>query len=807
MIGADSLVSGGNATLTFAAGQAPPQIVLDYGHEVGGLPYFDVVQQTGSPTLSAKFSEGKPSITTGDIGGSADVSADHLRVSFLRVSELGRMTNPLVQGGERYEVISLTTPGSVTLSQAGIQSLYKAPTAKELGSFVSSSPVLNAIWTAGAYTVEFNRLTAGAVPVTWTSTADGIVVGAGAGSVQKVSSWSSDYTMTFDMRVDRNSGAWMMRNGFNLNASAFQFILHSAQDTFGAPDTLEFGAGPVGAQKTLATLPLPISIAPGSWHNIRASLAGNAITIFVDSVQIGSLDARALGASALLTVPTGGAGFFNVEGSQATYRNLSIGGPDGSILYSSPLNSASAIDDFDAGTNTLPVLMDGGKRDRAVWVGDLLVSGPALYYSSYQTDAIAGSIRLLGSYVRSNGEVSSTHSPQAPLVNGVADSYSSTSFYSAQYSLHFISDLYDYYLHTGDVRLVAEQWPTVKGELAYIRSLIDANGLVSVNAADAQDWSPSVTPVTGEVTSTNLIYYRSLIQAAELARVADGSASTADYLAQADTLKKAINARLYNETSGFYSMSATTQSTLVQDTNSLAILTGVASATNVASILGNMSSSLASPFGRLAFGSGSGRGTPVISPFTSDLEVRARFESGDTQGALDLIQTLWGRMLSMPDYYTGAMWEVMSTTGNPSSAETSLAHGWSSGPTGSLSKYVLGVRPVSAGFRQWLIKPQPGNLKWVVGRVPTPYGSIGVKWGVGEQGAFSMEVTVPPGTSGAIAVPPTNSSAPVLLNGKVVTTSMGSPLDSSTTEAVNATPYRYINGIGPGTYLISVGGA
>ena len=62
---------------------------------------------------------------------------------------------------------------------------------------------------------------------------------------------------------------------------------------------------------------------------------------------------------------------------------------------------------------------------------------------------------------------------------------------SAQYSLYFATMLDDYTLYSGDATLLARQWSTLQGELAYIRTLVDGNGLVSVSASDAQDWLPN----------------------------------------------------------------------------------------------------------------------------------------------------------------------------------------------------------------------------------------------------------------------------------------------------------------------------
>jgi alpha-L-rhamnosidase len=797
--GAGSLLTGGSATLQYSAGGTPPVVVLDYGQEVGGLPYFDVSAQSGSPTLSATFSESRPNALTGDVTAGLTVSVDPNRVSLFPVAGTGAITSTSVQGGERYEVISLSTPGSVTLSSAGIQSLYTAPTSKTLGSFVSSSDALNRIWTAGAYTVEMTRLAPSALPLAWQVSSDGVTIGtSGTGIVQKSGTWPSDYSMSFDVRVNRNGAGWVMRDASNL--SSLNFVLRSASDTTGTPNTLEFDASSTfaGGRKTFASLPLPASLATGTWHTVKTSMSGATITVYLDGTLVGTLDSAALGAASLLLSNYGSAGFFAEPGHQATYRNLSVVDTSNATLYANSLTTSAALDDFSANTNALAQLIDGAKRDRTVWGADIAVSGPTLFYTSNQTDAIAGSIRLLGSYRLANGEVSTTHSPQDPLISGTADAYSTSNFYSAQYSMYFIRLLHDYYQFTGDSSLVSEQWAAVQGELSYLQTLLDSNGLIAVNSGNAQDWLPDfANPVTGEVTSTNMLYYSTLSDAADLAKVVGASTTGAAWTQQAATLKDAINAHLYNTSAGFYGMSASAMDVIAQDASSLAVLTGVAPAGNAATVLASVSQGLASTVGRLAFSPNSGRAV-VVSPYSSDAEVRARFETGDTKGALSLIATLWGNMIADGDYYTGTTWEALSASGQPVSSQTSLAHGWASGPTSALSHYVLGVRPYAPGYKQWLIKPQVGNLTWAVGEVPTPYGAIAVKWGVSARGAVSMNVTVPSGTTGTIAIP---SGGTVTMNGKAVATSASSALDARASGS-DGGKYGYIDNVQPGVYVI-----
>jgi hypothetical protein len=58
--------------------------------------------------------------------------------------------------------------------------------------------------------------------------------------------------------------------------------------------------------------------------------------------------------------------------------------------------------------------------------------------------------------------------------------------------------------------------------------------------------------------------------------------------------------------------------------------------------------------------------------------------------------------------------------------ETSLAHGWSAGPTAWLMEVVLGVSPDAPGYSIASIKPNLAGLEYAKGSLPTPYGSLSV---------------------------------------------------------------------------------
>src|ERR1700678_2515404 len=193
---AQNLVCGGSggATLTMTSGGATPTIVLDYGQETGGLPYFDVSAESGSPELQAGYSEGENYLSATGDGSTPWAEGDTQRYDDYTVTGAGTITNPAVQGGERYEEITLTSPGTLTLSAAGIN--YIADRSSYAGYFVSSNDELNSIWADSAYTAQIDSVPLGSLPSDWTIQ-NGVMDadGGGVGVLDEGSSWT-DYPDT-----------------------------------------------------------------------------------------------------------------------------------------------------------------------------------------------------------------------------------------------------------------------------------------------------------------------------------------------------------------------------------------------------------------------------------------------------------------------------------------------------------------------------------------------------------------------------------------------------------------------------------
>jgi alpha-L-rhamnosidase len=163
------------------------------------------------------------------------------------------------------------------------------------------------------------------------------------------------------------------------------------------------------------------------------------------------------------------------------------------------------------------------------------------------------------------------------------------------------------------------------------------------------------------------------------------------------------------------------------------------------------------------------------------MEVDARFAAGDTDGALALIHNLWDQMTDKRGpYYTGALWEKLNQDGTDVDANASLAHGWATGPVSSLSGYLVGARPVTAGYKTWIIAPQPGKVAWAQGRIPTPSGALVSRWRRGHRdSSMTMTMAAPTGTSGTVAIPELGRSRTITMDCSVVWRN-GAPVGGAT---------------------------
>ena len=443
-------------------------------------------------------------------------------------------------------------------------------------------------------------------------------------------------------------------------------------------------------------------------------------------------------------------------------------------------------------------VVDGAKRDREIWSADLVTEGQTIYDSL----GAGGSRFVQRSLARLVDSATDTVVTTAGLRGGVPFAFD----YSLPYQLDAIDGLVDYYRATGDATFATQELPTVTTEMAAVAAAVGADHLLLTtssggrnNDGDGADWDIYDGGKAGAVTAYNALYYHTLLEVAYLERNLGHVALGNTYVAQAGALKRAINAHLFDSATGAYEVSNQEPGTIAEDANAEAILYGIAPGDRAPSILRVLQSTLWTARGAEPFSSNA-HYSAIISPYVNGLEVDARFAAGDTTGAMQLLQDMWGQMLDPEGpYYTGTFWEKLEPDGHPPDSETSLAHGWSTTPTSALTQYVLGVAPVAPGYATWLIKPHPGTLTWAQGRVPTPRGPISVTWTDSAAQEFTLTLTTPNDTSGTVVVPAAPGQA-VRVDGRVAWSGTRALAD----HAYRSGPYVHLLDVGAGRHTVVV---
>ncbi|WP_053372498.1 glycoside hydrolase family 78 protein [Paenibacillus sp. FJAT-27812] len=101
---------------------------------------------------------------------------------------------------------------------------------------------------------------------------------------------------------------------------------------------------------------------------------------------------------------------------------------------------------------------------------------------------------------------------------------------------------------------------------------------------------------------------------------------------------------------------------------------------------------------------------------------------------------------------------------------------------------VAGIQTVESapGYKQILIAPQPGEgLSWAEGSLQTLYGKVSSKWVKSEDGAITLDVTIPPNTAAEIRLPGASAGAKVTESGGSLKGALGVTAVSETEAGVS----------------------
>ncbi|KHJ30681.1 putative bacterial alpha-l-rhamnosidase domain protein [Erysiphe necator] len=421
-----------------------------------------------------------------------------------------------------------------------------------------------------------------------------------------------------------------------------------------------------------------------------------------------------------------------------------------------PILGADWMNDADLslGVPGSTVYVDGSKRDRTVWSGDLHVAVPSILVSTGDWDGVKTTLKILYAGQASNGEL--------PFAGPKINIYNSDTY-------HMITLIasYDFFLWTNDKDWLESIYENkYKKAMDFITNKVDKTGMLFVT--DKEDWGR--LSQGGYNTQANLLFYKVLVTASQIARWMNDTAQASVWSNLATILQRSVNENNFDSNYGAYKNTNEDGSIYPQDANSLALIYNFSTPDNNARISNSLSRNW------INIGSLAPELPNNLVGYGQSLEIKGHLAANQPYRALELIRRAWGWYLKHPNgtastciegYRADGSFGYRATTGYGNHySYTSHAHGWSTGPTNVLTSYIVGLTLTTPGGQNWAICPQFGDLTFAEAGFSTPLGKFSSKWSLVE-GGFQLSWDMPIETTGEIFIPMTSKRVPIIyLNGE-----------------------------------------
>lgn len=392
------------------------------------------------------------------------------------------------------------------------------------------------------------------------------------------------------------------------------------------------------------------------------------------------------------------------------------------------------------------ILVDGAKRDRFVWPGDLGIEAVTAYVTTGDTLSVKNDLNTLFALQDADGGL--PYAGPEPNFPAASDTY----------HLWTLDAVIDYYLYSRDQTWLGAHWAQIQRAIQFSLAKVDAQGLLSVDrTADWGRQSPG-----GEEISANALLYHVLRGLSFLASEMGDVNSSALYNARASSLRLAIQSQLWDSAQGMY-RDTPGSSLCPQDGNSLALWFLIPDSPLQRSQISNGLKRRWNKFGAV---------TPErpgsIATFPGSMEVLGHLAAGEDSNAINLMKLEWGYMLAAPVGTGSTFWEGFLQDGSfdYGGPVMSLAHGWATGPTIALTEYVAGIGPELSASVPFHFIPHMSNLSQASTTVYLAQERISVSWSH-MPGKFVAYVDAPDTMAGRYGVPINNPSASVFMDGKL----------------------------------------
>lgn len=350
--------------------------------------------------------------------------------------------------------------------------------------------------------------------------------------------------------------------------------------------------------------------------------------------------------------------------------------------------------------------LDGAKRDRWVWGGDIYEAQKAEYYYQYNAERIKHSI------IAAFGKP-----PVIRYVNHIMD-----------YTFYAINMVKEYYQHTGDKKFLKEILPIMTEHIELCLKRLDENGFIvsqRLNGVPVDwvfvDWG-TLPERSGEVSLEQILMWKALKCVSEIYSILglDGSR----YLGAANTLYDKINDAFWDEEFGAFIFAindGVKEKTFTCHANAFAILYGFANENQKSAILNNFKND---------------RITLSKTPFMIEFVLEMLFLSGEYQKGSEMLNSFWGGMVKAGattfwETYVDGETEENSTDMYGRPFGRSHCHIWGAGPLYIIPRFYFGIHFENFGDT-FVVQP---NLKLTNGssiKVPLKKGMLSVSVADGE---------------------------------------------------------------------------
>jgi len=341
--------------------------------------------------------------------------------------------------------------------------------------------------------------------------------------------------------------------------------------------------------------------------------------------------------------------------------------------------------------------------------------------------------------------------------------------------------IWEHYQYTGDQKTLADLYPAVQTCLKRAETMLSPRNLFAIeNAWNMMDHAANDNERYGEIIGNSVMFVRALETAANIGQVLGDTDRPSHFRQVAGLVRDAVNQYGWSDQYQSYVDTVRDRTAyadyltrceqhgdppvdfeiyqqkqrISEQTNTLALLCGCVPPERYEAVLPFVAAATDGKFVAsrtdYAYLGSPDQIVAVGSPWFLFFTLEALLEHGYADEAFTIIRQQWKKML---DKGATTFWETFPGEVSKGHWSRSMCHGWSSAPAYFLSTHILGISPLEPGFRRVQIAPQPFDLAWARGTVPTPHGAITVHWWFADDGDMQIDYTVPAGCEVEIILP------------------------------------------------------